>query len=164
MKFEKDIVVIVETNVDDVTGEVLAFVIDRLLNEGAYDATASTYIGKKGRLGYTIRVVCSKRTAQKIAKILVEETGTLGVKMTEYTRLIVPRKVRKFPVSIEGFRGKATVKVAKHARKILRIKPEISEAKKIAESHNIPLREVIERIVTSAENQLKGQTTRKPSR
>ncbi len=149
LKFERDTVAVVESNVDDTTGEVLGRTIERLIGEGAFDATATPYLGKKGRMGQTIRVICSTDSVEKFAEIIVEETGTLGVKISQYTRLIVPRKDLSVPVSIEGFKGNVTVKVAE-VRGRLRIKPEFSEARQISEDQKIPLREVLEAITTSA--------------
>ena len=159
IKFDRDIVAVLETNVDDVTGEILARVIERLLNEGAFDATASPYLGKKGREGNTVKVVCSTDSIEKFAQILVEETGTLGVKTTEYTRLIVPRRVISFPIAIENYKGNVSVKVAEFKGRILRIKPEISEARQISESQKIALRDVLEQISSTARQVLASQSS-----
>ena len=140
IKFERDSVSIVESNIDDVTGEVLGRTIERLIEEGALDATASTYLGKKGRIGQTIKVTCYPDSVGKFAQILVEETGTLGVKISHYSRLIVPRREVSVPVSIDDFKGNVTVKIAE-VRGRLRIKPEFSEARQISETQKIPLRE-----------------------
>ncbi len=158
IRFDHDVVAILETNVDDTTGETLARTIERLFSEGAYDATVHPYLGKKGRQGYTIRVVSSRDATEKLAQILVEETGTLGVKTTEYTRLIVPRRVISIPVSIENFHGNISVKVAEIRGRIIRIKPEIEEAKQISDSQKIPLRDVLEQIVGAAKQYLASQS------
>jgi uncharacterized protein (DUF111 family) len=150
LKFERDIVAVIETNVDDVTGEILSRTIERLLAEGAHDASAIPYLGKKGREGFTIRVVCTTDSVEKLAQVLIEETGTLGLKIAEYTRLIVPRKVLTVPFTTEGFRGNVSVKIAEFNGKILRIKPELNEAKQISETQKIPLRDVIEQISKTA--------------
>ncbi len=159
IKFERDIVAVLETNVDDVTGEVLSRTIERSMSEGAYDATSTPYLGKKGRQGNTIRVVCATDSAEKLAQVLVEETGTLGVKTTEYTRLIVPRRIVLVPVSIENFHGNVSVKVAEWKGRALRLKPELAEAKQIADSQKIPLREVLEQISGFAKQYLASQTS-----
>jgi len=153
IKFERDTVALVESNVDDVTGEVLARTVERLMEEGAFDATVISFLGKKGRMGQTVRVVCAKGSAEKFAEILVEETGTLGVKTTEWTRLIVPRKIVNVPVRIGNFSGSVTVK-ASNTGFGMRIKPELSEAKRISDSEKIPLRRVLEIISRTAESEL----------
>jgi len=153
INFEKDIVSIVETNVDDVTGEILSRTIERLMEEGALDATVVSFLGKKGRMGQTVRVVCERNSAEKFGQILVEETGTFGVKTTEWTRLIVPRKELSVSVEIGNYRGKVNVKVSEIGVGY-RIKPEFEEARKISEIEGLPLRQVIELISTQAKSQI----------
>jgi pyridinium-3,5-bisthiocarboxylic acid mononucleotide nickel chelatase len=153
MKFNRDRVVVIETNVDDVTGEVISHAIDRLIEEGALDATATTFLGKKGRLGQTVRVTALPNSVESLAQILVEETGTLGVKTTEFERLIVPRKTLSIPFQLQRYKGKVQVKFAK-INESIRIKPEFSTARSISEKTGVPLREVIELISESARKRL----------
>jgi pyridinium-3,5-bisthiocarboxylic acid mononucleotide nickel chelatase len=160
MQFERDIIVMVETNVDDVTGEILGRTVERLMAEGALDATVTTNLGKKGRIENTVRAACATDMVEKIAQVMVEETGTLGVKMAEYTRLMVPRKVISVPFELEGFRGNVTVKVAEISGQY-RIKPEVSEAKKIADSSKVPLRIVLEHITCAAKEFLESGKSQK---
>ena len=154
--FERDVVAVVETNVDDVSGEILGRAIDRLMSEGAYDATVIPYLGKKGRIGHTVRALCSHDSVDKFAQILVEETGTLGVKTIEYTRLIVPRRIVSVPFEIGRYRGSVSVKVAEINGR-LRIKPETSEAKQISDSQKIPLREVLDAILLASRRVTESQ-------
>ncbi|HYB04197.1 MAG TPA: nickel insertion protein [Nitrososphaerales archaeon] len=149
IRFEKETVAIVETNVDDISGEILGRTIERLLEEGAYDATVTPFLGKKGRMGQTVRVVCNKVASEKFAQILVEETGTLGVKTAEWTRMMVPRKILSIPVRVGRFQGKVNVKAAKIANGI-RFKPEFEEVREIAIREKIPLRRVMEIISEQA--------------
>ena len=153
MKFDRDRVAVIESNIDDATGEVISHAIDRLLDEGALDATVTNFLGKKGRAGQTIRVTALPSSVENLAEILVEETGTLGVKTTEYERLIVPRKTISIHFELRGYKGKVQVKFAKLNRSI-RIKPEFSAARSISEKTGVPLREVIELISESARKQL----------
>jgi pyridinium-3,5-bisthiocarboxylic acid mononucleotide nickel chelatase len=148
-RFEKETVAIVETNVDDVNGEILGRTIERLLEEGAYDATVTSFLGKKGRMGQTVRVVCSRKASEKFAEILVEETGTLGVKTAEWTRMVVPRRVLSVSVKVGRFQGRVNVKVAKIPNGV-RFKPEFEEAREIAIREKIPLRRVMEMISEQA--------------
>ncbi|MDG6996012.1 MAG: DUF111 family protein [Nitrososphaerota archaeon] len=154
--FERDVVAVVETNVDDVSGEILGHAIDRLMAEGAYDATVTPYLGKKGRIGHTVRALCSHDSVDKFAQILVQETGTLGVKTLEYTRLIVPRKIVSVPFEIGRYKGSVNVKIAEINGR-LRIKPETSEAKQISDSQKIPLREVLDAIVFASKQVIESQ-------
>lgn len=144
----------IETNVDDVTGEVLSMTVERLLSQGAEDAYATSYIGKKDRPGYNLKVLCKKGEVRKFAEIIIEETGTLGVKTIEYTRLAIPRKIVLVPCSIKNFSGKVRVKVSINGGRVLRIKPEFEDAKKLAKSQGLPLRVVLEEISSAAKGYL----------
>jgi pyridinium-3,5-bisthiocarboxylic acid mononucleotide nickel chelatase len=152
--FKKDIVADVETNIDDTTGEIIGRTIERLIDEGAYDAVATPYVGKKGRPGQTIRVICARSSVEKLARILVEETGTLGVKVSLYTRLIVPRKEISIPIVFGKFKGNVPVKVAKMGS-MVRVKPEYSVLKQISDSERVPLRDVQQTITNTALRRLK---------
>ena len=156
MDFEEDTIAVIESNVDDVTGEVLSSAVETLMAEGALDATVTTFLGKKGRMGQTVRVACHPDTVLKFSQILVEQTGTLGVKVSEYRRLIVPRTEMIVPVRVGNFSGNAKVKVA-NLRSGPRIKPELEDAKKIAKAADMPLRNVLELILEAAEKQTRLQ-------
>lgn len=154
--FEKDVVAVVETNVDDTTGEILGRTLERLMVEGAFDATITAFTGKKGRTGQTVRVICHEESVQKFAEILVEETGTLGVKVLQCTRLIVPRKQISFPLVIRNYEGNVSAKIT-WVGGTARIKPEISEAQKISDELKIPLRDVLEKITEGARKHLESE-------
>ena len=143
IKYSKDTVSLIETNVDDVSGEVLARVIEVSLDKGAYDATASQYIGKKGRPGFTVRITCDKERARTFADLLVRETGTLGVKVKETERWVVKRSQKTLAVRINGKTRKIRIKVALIDGRE-RFKPEFEDAKKLSDEFKIPLRSVFE--------------------
>lgn len=155
INYSKDIVCIVESNVDDVSGEVLARLIEVSLEKGAYDATASPFIGKKGRPGFTVRITCDKKEASKFGDLLVKETGTLGVKIREAERWIVKRSQKALMVEINGKSRKIRIKVAAIDGRA-RIKPEFEDAKKLASEFEIPLRSVLEIISKQAAEKIKS--------
>ena len=77
---EGQAVVLLETNVDDVTGETLAYVIEQLLAAGAHDAWLTPIIMKKGRPACTVSVLADPSDAAALREVLVRETGTMGVR------------------------------------------------------------------------------------
>lgn len=143
VEFDRDTISMVETNIDDVTGEVLSRAVDRLLSEGAFDATMTPFIGKKGRPGITLKVTCRKDSVEKFAQILTAETGTLGVKIIDYERLIVPRLTREIEITVNSKSYKIPVKFAS-TEGSSRVKIEFTEATKIADKEGIPLRTVLD--------------------
>ena len=90
---ESDTVSILETNVDDVSGEVLAHVIDKIMSSGAKDISVIPTLTKKGRPSHMISVICDHKNVDNLVQVLISETGTLGVRIRSSERFIVPRKI-----------------------------------------------------------------------
>ncbi len=101
-KLQLDTVKILETNVDDVSGEVLGNMIEKIMAYGAKDVTISSAITKKGRPTNLVSVICDSDTMNSIMDLLVTETGTLGVRVRTSERYIVPRSVKTISVNING--------------------------------------------------------------
>ena len=101
-KLQLDTVKILETNVDDVSGEVLGNMIEKIMVHGAKDVTISSAITKKGRPTNLVSVICDSNTMNSIMDLLVTETGTLGVRVRTSERYIVPRAVKTLSVNIQG--------------------------------------------------------------
>ena len=101
-KLQLDTVKILETNVDDVSGEVLGNMIEKIMAYGAKDVTISSAITKKGRPTNLVSVICDSNTMNSIMDLLVTETGTLGVRVRTSERYIVPRAVKTLSVNIQG--------------------------------------------------------------
>ncbi|MGE3325015.1 MAG: nickel pincer cofactor biosynthesis protein LarC [Acidimicrobiia bacterium] len=93
-------VVVLETNVDDLTGEVLAHTIDRLIGAGALDAWVTPIVMKKGRPAHTVHVLSSPADRDRLSRLLRDETGTLGVRSTDSQRWMAERSFST--VTIEG--------------------------------------------------------------
>ena len=101
-KLQLDTVKILETNVDDVSGEVLGNMIEKIMAHGAKDVTISSAITKKGRPTNLVSVICDSDTMNSIVELLITETGTLGVRIRTSERYIVPRDVKTVSVNIQG--------------------------------------------------------------
>ena len=101
-KLQLDTVKILETNVDDVSGEVLGNMIEKIMAQGAKDVTISSAITKKGRPTNLVSVICDSDTMNSIMDLLVTETGTLGVRVRTSERYIVSRAVKTLSVNIQG--------------------------------------------------------------
>ncbi len=140
-----DEVEVLETNVDDVTGEVLGNLIDELLQAGARDVSVIPTTGKKGRSGHLVQVIACPSDSHALAKRLIEETGTLGVRIIPTRhRLIALRHFEQVEISIGGATYDLSVKVATDlSGKVLNVSAEFEEAKTLAKKLNIPVRLVI---------------------
>lgn len=96
-----DTISVIQTNLDDATGEVIGETISAVMALGAVDAMAYTGTGKKGRPAHTLTVLCDHTLVQDVAKMLIQRTGTLGVRITESGRYILPREIRTISVTIQ---------------------------------------------------------------
>jgi len=101
-QLQLDTVKILETNVDDVSGEVLGNMIEKIMTFGAKDVTISSAITKKGRPTNLVSVICDSDTMNSIMDLLVAETGTLGIRVRSSQRYIVPRSVKTISVNVQG--------------------------------------------------------------
>ncbi|NOQ29204.1 MAG: nickel pincer cofactor biosynthesis protein LarC [Methanosarcinales archaeon] len=147
-----DGVEVLETSVDDVTGEVLGNLIDELMAMGANDAIVIPATMKKGRSGHLIQVIAKPGDSARIARRIIEETGSLGVRISSTKhRLIAKRKMESVRIEIDGAEWNAAVKIATDEDGcILSISAEFEDAKTIAQKTGVPVREVMRRIVDLA--------------
>nr|QNO49384.1 pyridinium-3,5-bisthiocarboxylic acid mononucleotide nickel insertion protein [Methanosarcinales archaeon ANME-2c ERB4] len=148
----RDNVDVLETSVDDVTGEVLGNLIDELMAMGACDAIVIPATMKKGRSGHLIQVIAKPGDSARIAQRIIEETGSLGVRISPTKhRLIAKRKMESVRVEIDGTEWDAAVKIATDEDGgIFSISAEFEDAKTIAQKSGVPVREVMRRIVDLA--------------
>jgi len=153
----KDEIVVLETNLDDVTGEIVGHVMDKLLLEGARDVSIVPIFTKKNRPGQILKVITDKENVERFSRLLIEETGSLGVRMYACERRILARESIPIEVVIDGLRECVRVKVAKDGRgEIIQLKPEYEDVKKISEKTFKPLREVMSIVESKAKKILKG--------
>ncbi|MBS1848441.1 MAG: nickel pincer cofactor biosynthesis protein LarC [Actinobacteria bacterium] len=127
-------VILLETNVDDVTGEVLAHAVAALLDAGAHDAWLTPVMMKKGRPGYIVHALADLAVADEVRRTLVGETGSFGVR---------GQRLERWPEARHGDEvdtpdGIAHVKVSR-----ARAKVEFDDAARIAQARHAPLRAVI---------------------
>ena len=109
----KDTVQILETNVDDVSGEVLGNMIEKIMSNGAKDVTITSGITKKGRPTQLISVICDSESMNTILELLVAETKTLGVRIRNSERYVVPRSIEQDTVEIDGHKFSVHYKIVK---------------------------------------------------
>lgn len=127
-----------EVNLDDISGEVLGYVMDLLFEAGANDVYYTPIFMKKNRPGVLLQILCSKKSLNKMKEILFKETTTLGVR---YYPLTVHRMERTF-TKVETKWGAVTVKLGIFNGEIVQRSPEYEECKKLAETHNLPLKKI----------------------
>ena len=143
----KNRIVQLETNVDDVTGEVLGHLIELLMAAGALDVSIIPALMKKGRAGFVIRAIVRHDETELLAKIMIRETGSLGVRVfPSIHRLVAEREQRLVQVEFSGSVYQVQVKVSRMDGELLSVKPEYEDCKRVADKTNQPLRTVIKKV------------------
>lgn len=132
----------VEVNLDDITGEMLGYVMDKLFDAGANDVFYTPIYMKKNRPGVMLQLLCHLSKLEIIKDILFKETTTLGVR---YYPISVYRLERKFQKVTSDW-GEVTVKIGMYQGSVIQIAPEYEECKIIAETFGVPLKKVYQNI------------------
>ncbi|MBP1909199.1 nickel pincer cofactor biosynthesis protein LarC [Methanolobus bombayensis] len=140
-----DMIEVLETNADDVSGEVLGNLFEELLAMGARDVAIIPATMKKGRPAHIIKVIAKPEDSVKLARKIIIETGSLGVRvMPARHRLMAARNIEMLKFELEGQMYESAVKIARDSEGILlNISAEFEDCKKIAKTSGIPVKEVM---------------------
>ncbi len=144
--------VLLEANVDDLTGEVAAHALRALRTAGALDTWAVPVTMKKGRPGLILSAVAREDVAETLVQVMLRETTTIGVRKVAVQRTERPRRM----VDVETRFGTVPVKVSEGPHGPPQMKPEFDACAKLAEEHGVPVREVIAEAITRARAELGG--------
>ncbi len=143
-EIETDHVSILETNVDNVTGEIMGHIFNVLLQYGARDVSVIPTTTKKNRPGYLLRVIAKPMDCDTLSEVIIRETGTLGVRVIPYVhRNITSRKIIPVQVDISGKKVQIRIKVGMIGNEIISVKPEYEDARKVSEENGISLKDVM---------------------
>ncbi|WNY27319.1 nickel pincer cofactor biosynthesis protein LarC [Methanolapillus ohkumae] len=155
-EFPKEQIEILETNVDDVTGEILGCLTDDLMEMGARDVSIVPIFMKKGRPAHLIRVIAKPKDSEKLARKIIMETGSLGIRVIPSRhRLSVSREMRNVEMEFAGKKYQIPVKIARLPEgEIVHISAEYEDCRKIAKETKIPLQKIIQK--TEVESLKKG--------
>lgn len=126
---------LLETNVDDVTPEVIAHTIESLLTAGAEDAWIVPIIMKKGRPGQEIRILCSDEKVETLKALLFSATGSLGCRIIPVEKTELPRSLEQ----IHMYGEMVSIKVGPYSAK-----PEHNDLVRVANKTQLPLRQLAE--------------------
>lgn len=138
--------VVLEANVDDMTGELTGYVLSLLMQSGALDAWAVPVTMKKGRPGVVLSAIVAPEDGIRLSELILRETTTLGVRRTETARSERPRRV----ISVATRYGSVPVKVGQGPYGPAQLKPEFDDCVRLAEEHKVPVREVIAEALAKA--------------
>ena len=138
---EMDTVKVLETNVDDVSGELLGNLIEKIMKKGAKDVSIYHGITKKGRPTNLVSVICDSKIMHQIMELLISEIGTLGIRVSTSERFIVPRKIKTIKVALEGKIFSINYKVSSYMGRS-DFKIEFDDLKHISEILNKPIKKI----------------------
>jgi uncharacterized protein (TIGR00299 family) protein len=135
-----DTVTVLEANLDDMNPQLFSYVQQKLLSAGALDAFGVPVQMKKGRPGIVFTVLALPHDAETLARILLTETTTLGVRMRQEQRRILDRE----HVTVESPWGPIRVKLGRLRGEVLNCAPEFEDCRRIAEANSVPLKTVLQ--------------------
>ena len=132
-KPERENVMLLEANLDDLSPQVTAYSAERLLQNGALDVWTTPVLMKKGRSGVVLSALCTPDKQAELEDVFFRETSTLGVRATPLKRRIQARAFQE----VETPWGKVRMKLGED-----NAMPEYEDCKKLAQEQGIPLKEV----------------------
>jgi hypothetical protein len=138
--WETDTIAVLETNLDDISGEVLGNFVELALGAGALDVFHTPIQMKKNRPAVLLTVLCAEADADKFSALMLRETSAFGVRRHMAER----RKLRREFVTVNTPFGEVTVKLGKLEGKIVQAAPEFESCRKVAGEAKVPIKQVYE--------------------
>lgn len=147
-----DHVEMLETNVDDVTGEVMGYLIQELMDDGALDVSVIPATMKKGRSGFLIKVVCRSEDTNRLAHKIIAVTGSLGVRLIPVRhRFTALRRMIDIEIQVSGRPYQVPVKVGcDNKGNVLNISAEFEDCRRIAQETGLQVKDLMRRAEESA--------------
>lgn len=142
---DSDSVFVVETHIDDLSGEILGNVIEKIDKSGALDISVLQGISKKNRPVYVVKIISDLMHLNSILDLLFAESGTLGARVQEVRRILIPRSIVTTSMSISGRPFNIRVKIARDLKgDIINIKPEFEDIKIISRTLGLTTKSVMD--------------------
>ena len=143
-----DEIVVLETHIDDLTGEILGQIIEEFQNDSkVLDISIYNLIMKKNRPGHCIRILCSQEDKHFVIEKLIRSTGTLGVRIFPVQRHIAIRDIQIKKVLLYDKEWEIKIKIAKFGEKIVSMKPEFEDLKMLSNKLNKPIKEINDLVI-----------------
>jgi len=135
---------VIETNLDDITGEQAGFLVDALLGAGALDVQIIPTTTKKSRPAMIVQAICRQENEQSVIETLFNETGTLGVRISRKTmRMVLHREQKTVEINLGGRIYRVRVKLSRDSTgRLINAKPEYEDCAVVAKELGMPLREI----------------------
>jgi uncharacterized protein (TIGR00299 family) protein len=141
-----DQVIEIDTNIDDMTGEQLGYVMDLLLEAGALDVYFTPIHMKKNRPGIKLSILCSPEKQQELIQMLLTHTSTFGVRYKRMDRDILERDF----IEIQVFNDIVHCKIGKLDGMPIKVEPEYEDCKRIAKANSLSIAKVFNEVLSEA--------------
>jgi hypothetical protein len=153
LDWETDRIAVLETNLDDCTGEILGVFVETALVAGALDVFHTPIQMKKNRPGTLLTVLCGETDADRFSEMILRETTAFGVRKTIAER----RKLRREFAEVKTPFGKVTVKIGRLGGKVIQAAPEFESCRKLAERAKVPVKQIYEAAAASRQSAAKNK-------
>ena len=148
LKFKQETVTVLETQIDDLNPQVVAYTLEQLLAAGALDVFTQSITMKKSRSGILLTAICDPALADTCKTIIFRETTTLGIRERTQSRSILHREIK----SVETEYGTVRIKIAREFGEdpqIFNVQPEYEDCAVLARQHNVTWREVSSKAIAN---------------
>jgi uncharacterized protein (TIGR00299 family) protein len=146
-------VIVLETDVDDVTGEMIGNFIHQMEDSKILDIQVIPSITKKNRPSYIIKILCHPTMSEKVLEDIFTELGTLGVRISKTKRVCIEREIETIKISLDQKEYEIKYKISyfleDKTRKIVNIKPEYDDLKKVSVKTGYPIKQLL--LITASE-------------
>lgn len=137
---DTDWVSVLECNIDNMTGELLGDLMERVLSAGALDVSYLPLQMKKNRPAVMVTLICQIVDTERLARLILAETSTLGVRVQQVQR----RKAQRSQEQIITPLGPLQIKLKRLGTRVISAAPEYEDCRRLARARQMPLEEVYE--------------------
>ena len=145
---KEDDVWVLETNIDDMSGEQLGFLQERILKAPARDVFCESIYMKKNRPAYRLTVICDEEHISDIEALIFKESTSIGIRRFRANRTVLERRIEV----IESACGEVRVKLCQYAGQTL-IYPEYEDVRALAQQENRGYQDIYDEVRRKAEKQ-----------
>jgi len=137
---DNDWVAVIESNIDNMTGELLGGLMDKLLAAGALDVNYTPIQMKKNRPAVMLTIICRVEESNTLSELLLSESSTLGARISQVQRIKAQRTLERLETPI----GPLSIKVKRLGKRVISATPEYEDCQRIALQRGMPLEDVYE--------------------
>ena len=135
---DSDWVTVIESNIDNMTGELLGGLMDKLFVAGALDVNYTPIQMKKNRPAVMLTIICQVEDGNALSELLLSESSTLGVRISQVQRIKAQRVLENLQTPF----GPVSIKIKRLGNRVISAIPEYEDCQRIALEKSIPLEDV----------------------